>query len=163
MDDRSEAHDLGHLLLALDLLARELEQEQPDDPATDPRMPLLVTTAIELLEQDLRHRWNLDELSGRLFVNPFHLVRLFTRWVGLPPIAYATRRRAERAAILLWATDDPIAAIGAQVGWPDPGHFSRRFRHEFGVSPRSYRAQNREHHASAPARTAGRPLALPRW
>ena len=79
----------------------------------------------------------------------------FKRWVGMPPIAYANRRRAERAAILLSTTDDPVAAIGAHVGWPDPSHFSRRFRREFGVGPRTYRAQSHEHQASG--RTGGMP------
>ena len=34
------------------------------------------------------------------------------------------------------STDQSVAAIGAAVGWPDPSQFSRRFRAEFGVSPR---------------------------
>ena len=37
----------------------------------------------------------------------------------------------------------PVAAIGAAVGWPDPSQFSRRFRAEFGVSPRAYRQRVR--------------------
>ena len=65
----------------------------------------------------------------------------------MPPIAYANRRRAERAAVLLATTDDPVAAIGAQVGWSDPSHFSRRFRQEFGAGPRDYRIRSHEHQA----------------
>ena len=66
----------------------------------------------------------------------------------MPPIAWSNRRRAERAAILLATTDEPIAAIGARVGWPDPSYFSRRFRQEFGVGARTYRAQSHEHQAA---------------
>ena len=55
------------------------------------------------------------------------------------PDALPRRWRAQRAAGLLVSTDQSVAAIGAAVGWPDPSQFSRRFRAEFGVSPRAYR------------------------
>jgi AraC family L-rhamnose operon transcriptional activator RhaR len=158
--DRSEAHDLGHLLLALDILARDLEQEQPDSPAVDPRAPVLVMRAVELIERDLGSHWTLDDLSAELCVGPFHLVRLFKRWTGLPPMAFANRRRAERAAALLSTTDDPIAEVGAAVGWPDPSHFARRFRREFGAAPRVYRDRAREHHAAGHDHLVAQPSAM---
>lgn len=161
-EERSEAFELGHMLLALDVLARQLGQQRPGRQQTDPQAPLTVISAVDLIERDLRQHWTLDELAARLYVGPFHLVRLFTRWVGLPPIAFANRRRAEQAAILLSATDDAIAAVGAQVGWPDASHFSRRFHQEFGVSPRNYRAQSRQHGAALPTATPIRPLGGPR-
>jgi AraC family L-rhamnose operon transcriptional activator RhaR len=146
--DRSEAHDLGHLLLALDVLASRSEHDDTEHVVIDPRAPAMVATAIELLGQDLNHHWTLDELAGQLCIGPYHLVRLFKRWVGMPPVAWSNRRRAERAAILLSTTDEPIAAIGARVGWPDPSYFSRRFRQEFGVGARTYRARSHEHQAA---------------
>jgi AraC family L-rhamnose operon transcriptional activator RhaR len=145
--ERSEAHDLGHLLLVLDVLASRLEVDQAHLAAVDPRAPQLVATAIDVLSRDLSRHWTLDELAAQLCIGPFYLVRLFKRWAGMPPIAYANRRRAERAAVLLSTTDDPVAAIGAQVGWADPSHFSRRFRREFGVGPRDYRNRSHEHQA----------------
>jgi AraC-like DNA-binding protein len=35
----------------------------------------------------------------------------------------------------------PIAAVAAQWGFVDAGHFSRRFRHAYGMSPREWRNQ----------------------
>jgi AraC family L-rhamnose operon transcriptional activator RhaR len=154
-DERSEAYDLGHLLLALDVLARHFRSASPEQVAINPRAPAVVSAAVDLLEHDLQRRWTLDELAARLFVGTFHLVRLFDRWVGLPPIAYLHRRRAERAATLLATTDAPVAEIGGQVGWPDPSNFSRRFRQAMGVSPSAYRATSRVHYAAR----RGRPRA----
>lgn len=142
-DRRSEAFDLGHLLLALDVLARYVERDQPERLTGEAGASMLVSRAVELMDHDLTQRWTLDDLAGQLFVSPFHLGRQFNRWMGLPPIAWLGRRRAERAAILLATTDSAIGAIGGQVGWPDPSHFSRRFRQHMGVSPRTYRAQRR--------------------
>ena len=99
----------------------------------------LVTQACELLEGDPAHQWTLAELSAQLYVGPFHLARQFVRSLGMPPMRYLARWRAQKAAGLLVSTDLTVAAIGAAVGWPDPSQFSRRFRAEFGVSPRAYR------------------------
>lgn len=147
-EERSEAHDLGHLLLALDVLARHLERDQLERVAVDPSASVLVASAIDLLDRDLQRRWTLDVLAAQLYVGSFHLVRQFNRWVGMPPMTYLGRRRAERAATLLSSTESSIASVGAEVGWPDPSHFSRRFRQHLGVSPRTYRAQSRRHFAA---------------
>ena len=162
--ERSEAYDLGHLLLALDVLARCFDREQPERVAVDPLASPLVAAAVDLLDRDLQRRWTLEMLAGRLYVGTYHLVRQFNRWVGLPPIAYLNRRRAERAANLLATTDAPIGSIGAEVGWPDPSQFSRRFRQHMEMSPRTYRARSRKrfaargkHHTSE----TGLPVVLP--
>ena len=44
---------------------------------------------------------------------------------------------------LVPSTDDPVADIGAKVGWPDPSHFARRFRQVHGCGPRAYRVSSR--------------------
>jgi AraC family L-rhamnose operon transcriptional activator RhaR len=45
----------------------------------------------------------------------------------------------QHAAFLLAGTEQPIAAIGARVGWPEPATFSHQFRRIQGTSPREYR------------------------
>jgi AraC family L-rhamnose operon transcriptional activator RhaR len=145
--ERSEAYDLGHLLLALDVLGRRVRAERPDLRTIDPRAPTVVITALELIESDLQRHWGLAELAAIVCVGQFHLARSFRRWVGQSTGAFANRRRAERAALLLTTTDDPVASIGARVGWDDPAYFARRFRRETGVSPRVYRARARAHQA----------------
>lgn len=157
---RSEAFELGHLLLALDVLARNMECTRPARLTSEMGSSTLVARAVELMDQDLSRRWTLDSLAAHLYVSPFHLGRQFNRWVGLPPIAWLSRCRAERAAILLATTDAAIGVIGCEIGWPDPSQFSRRFRQHMGVCPRTYRAQSRgrdahraEPGAGTPART----------
>jgi AraC family L-rhamnose operon transcriptional activator RhaR len=135
---RTRPAELGRLLVALDCLAAG----DVTGPAVVPERPAtsqLVAQACELLEHDLAHPWTLAELSARLYVGPFHLARQFVRSMGVPPMHYLARWRAWRAAAILVSTEQPIAAVGAAVGWPDPSQFSRRFRAEFGVSPRAYR------------------------
>ena len=91
------------------------------------------------MSRDIAFPWTLEELSRQMFVGRFHLARTFAKCVGLPPMHYLARLRAERAAAMLASTDLPSPSIGAAVGWPDPAYFSRRFRAVFGISPREYR------------------------
>ncbi|MEU8222116.1 AraC family transcriptional regulator [Kribbella sp. NPDC048915] len=99
-----------------------------------------VQHAMRLLESDLGGAWTLERLGAGVNLAPGYLVRLFGRSVGLSPMAYLNRIRAERAAGLLIETELPVAAIGALVGWPDPSHATRRFRSVFGLSPSQYRS-----------------------
>jgi AraC-like DNA-binding protein len=135
-DARTRTGQLAHLLLALDVVATAVREASTTDGAD---LPSSVAAAVALMEDDLAYPWTLAELSRRTFVGPAHLARSFARSLGMPPIHYLSRLRAERAAAMLARTDDPVATIGTAVGWPDPAYFSRRFRTEFGVSPREYR------------------------
>ncbi len=103
-----------------------------------------VETAARLLESDIERAWNLNDLAAAVSVSPPYLARLFTGQLGVPPMAYLSRLRAERAAALLIETDLPVAAIGRLVGWHDPNYASRRFRHFFTYSPVTYRTRFRQ-------------------
>jgi AraC family L-rhamnose operon transcriptional activator RhaR len=81
------------------------------------------------------------ELAAIAGVDRSYLVRLFRRHAGMPPLAWLARVRAERAAVLLMTTDQPIAAIGVQVGWADPNYFARRFRAILRQTPTDYRGR----------------------
>ena len=99
-----------------------------------------VQHAMRLLEADLAASWTLEQLGTSVNLAPGYLVRLFGRSVGMSPIAYLNRIRAERAAGLLIETELPVSTIGAMVGWHDPSHATRRFRSTFGMSPSQYRS-----------------------
>jgi len=139
--ERSALHVLGRLLLVLEIVERHLDPTVPLRPSRQ-AMPTVVRAAIDLLEGDIGHPWTLTELSAQVFVGPHHLCHQFTRSIGRSPMAYLCQRRAEVAAGLLADTTEPVASVGAAVGWPDPPMFSRAFRRVFGQSPRAYRSQS---------------------
>jgi len=51
--------------------------------------------------------------------------------------------RVAAAKRLLAESNDPVAAVGAAVGWPDPPHFTRIFRRLTGLPPGTWREQHR--------------------
>ena len=48
-----------------------------------------------------------------------------------------------KAAELLKLTDLSIGDIGNAVGYPNQLHFSRAFKHTYGISPREWRNKNK--------------------
>jgi len=151
---RTRAGQVGHLLLALDVVATAARAAGEADASMS--LPSTVATALALIEDDVAFPWTLGELSRLTYVGPTHLARSFARSLGMPPMHYLTQIRAERAAVMLTRTDDTVASIGAAVGWPDPAYFSRRFRAVFGMSPRDFR--HRQRAVGIPARVAGTAL-----
>ncbi|WP_433518653.1 AraC family transcriptional regulator [Nonomuraea sp. CA-143628] len=134
---------MGALLCLLGGAAASLASlASPGEPAagsagTHPAVLL----AVRELEGDPRRDWSVDDLAALARVSAAHLARTFTAQLGISPMAYLNRLRAERAAALLIETDLPVAAIGRQVGWSDPNYASRRFRQFFAMSPSGYRAR----------------------
>jgi AraC family L-rhamnose operon transcriptional activator RhaR len=150
------ADELGLLLQFLGALGRHLPAELLRKTSEQPHSA--VAAAIRLIDERPADPWTLRSLAQRVHVEPTYFVRLFRKAVGLPPMAYLAGRRAELAAGLLRDTDSPVSEVGRLVGWPDPNHFSRRFREKFGLSPTRYRQRfaSAEKLLGAAAATGGR-------
>lgn len=76
----------------------------------------------------------LEELSRIANLSPFHLIRVFRKEVGLPPHAYQTRIRLDRARVLL-AKGNTIGEAALKSGFFDQSHFTNHFRKVFGYPP----------------------------
>ncbi len=101
-----------------------------------------VQACMRLFSENLSHPWTVAELARCQCLAPAYLTRCFTRGVGVPPMAYLGRLRAEQAAgFLIREPGTTIGEIGARVGIPDANYFARFFRAHFGVSPRAYRGR----------------------
>jgi AraC family L-rhamnose operon transcriptional activator RhaR len=131
---------IAQVLIVLDAVAaafaRLARGLRPGAAAPHPGL----AAAIQAVETDLARVWGLGDLARLADLDPSYLVRLFRRRTGLSPLAWIARRRAERAAALLLATDRPVAGILAEVGWTDANHGARRFRALVGLTPSAYRA-----------------------
>ena len=135
------ADELGLLLQFLGALGRHVPKERVRKAPA--RTHSAAAEAVRLIDERPAEAWTLSSLSGCVHVEPTYFVRLFHKTVGVAPMAYLAGRRAELAAGLLRDTDAPVSEVGRLVGWPDPNHFSRRFREKFGLSPTRYRERSR--------------------
>jgi transcriptional regulator GlxA family with amidase domain len=94
---------------------------------------------VRAIDADIARPWRVEELAAIVNVTAAYLTRRFTASLGVSPIVYIARCRAERAAMQLIQTNMPIAAIALTVGWDDPVYFARRFHQHYGLAPRDYR------------------------
>ncbi len=139
-----KAFVLGHLLLFLAQIAQCTgAYDEISAPSSQEKrvLPMTIFSAKKMLDEQLAYPWHLEALSQQLQIDRSYLVRLFTTHIGISPMAYLARRRAEQAARLLISTDLSVASIGAAVGWPEPRHFARCFKTQTGISASAYRAR----------------------
>ncbi len=100
------------------------------------------TAAVRRIKAYLRAHYaepvTIDSLAGLTELNRAYLIRVFTRAVGLPPYAYLTQLRIERAKALL-SSGRLLADTALAVGFADQSHLNRQFKKLTGTTPRLYR------------------------
>jgi len=105
------------------------------------RDPTAHRAPVERAKMYLRERFNeavtLDELSRAAGLSRFHLLRTFTKQVGIPPHAYQIRIRIEHARRLLRMGMPSVAAANA-VGFADQSHLTRHFKRVLYETPGAY-------------------------
>jgi len=91
---------------------------------------------------------SLSEVGAVAGVTVSHLVRSFSRAVGLPPKSYHAQVRLARAGRLL-AQGMPAASVAYECGFSDQCHLSRRFKESYGVTPGVFQSQYRAQPSAA--------------
>ncbi len=86
-----------------------------------------------------------DAAAARVGVSPAAFARFFRREVGKGFVDYVNDARCSWAALQLLSSDAPVARIAHDCGFATLSNFGVQFRRRHGVSPRSYRAQARQH------------------
>lgn len=141
MDDgRDMARADSAITEAIDLLVgtrKGRSASRPDRPGREaPAFVAMARAVIDGCYADAR-RTSLGALASIAGVTPFHLVREFTRAVGLSPHRYVVQTRVRRASELL-SKGMPISHVAATVGFADQSHLTTQFRRYVGTTPASY-------------------------
>lgn len=120
---------------ALTLLASERSRS---DESGD-----VIEHAMEYLRAHIADRVSIPELAAMASLSTSHFSALFKRHVGYPVLQYQTMLRMGRARELLDTTSATVAAIAAEVGYPDSFYFARQFKKVHGMTAREYRDQHK--------------------
>ncbi|MFB8773122.1 AraC family transcriptional regulator [Streptomyces broussonetiae] len=104
--------------------------------------------AREVLEARMAAPPSLERLAGELGTSPFALLRAFREVHGMPPHAWLTNARVERARRLLEAGTAPAEAA-VVVGFSDQSHLNRHFSRIVGVPPGAYQRERKNVQESA--------------
>lgn len=99
----------------------------------------LFQTTTDYIHDHYMEPLSVKQLAALHHVNENHLFYIFQKYAGMGAGEYLLNYRLNRARALLVTSDTPIREIAAQVGYPDPLHFSRMFKKYFGVPPSKLR------------------------
>jgi AraC family transcriptional regulator len=93
---------------------------------------------VHYIDQHLDCSISVSALADLLDMSKSHFMKRFTASHGVPPHAFITQRRLDRAKHLLADSGMSITDIAIEVGMT-LSHFSRSFLQRFGKSPREFR------------------------
>jgi AraC-like DNA-binding protein len=102
-----------------------------------------LTFVNEYIETHLHEKITNEELAAMMNYSPHYFLKLFNRLHGMTPGRYILHRRFSRAKYLLRYTDDSVDQVAQQVGFRYTSYFIRHFKQWEGVTPATYRKQNR--------------------
>jgi AraC family transcriptional regulator, activator of mtrCDE len=134
------ATDLASALFVM-LLRAHLEEHPPADGLLALLSQPMTARAVTAMLKDPSFEWTLDALAAHAVTSRATLVRCFRRACGLAPLAFLSELRLGLARRRLANTADPIAQIGAALGYQSEGAFSRAFHRRFGIRPGKLRGE----------------------
>jgi AraC-like DNA-binding protein len=93
-----------------------------------------VRRAREYIEANFNESISLAKLGELTDLSPFYLHRVFCEEIGMPPHAYQTQVRINRAKQMLRQRYS-LAAVAVSTGFADQSHLTRHFQRLVGVTP----------------------------
>lgn len=97
------------------------------------------SSVLDFIESSLDLEVGLSELASIAGLSVARFAHAFKASHGIAPYRYVIERRIAHAKMLLRTSDDTIAAIAAQVGFPSQSRFGQLFARAVGTTPSSYR------------------------
>jgi len=107
-------------------------------PIANPKDKKLLP-ALEYIYNNAHLTVTLEKAAQLCHLSPGYFSRSFTKEFGTNYTAYITRLKVESAKELLVKTDLPVTQISDQLGFSDPGYFTKIFKKLEYLTPSLYR------------------------
>ncbi len=91
----------------------------------------------DYLNDNYAENISLEELARIAKFSPFYLNRAFRKQIGIPPHAYQTQVRIQKAKALL-ISNLSISQVAVKTGFSSQSHFGWHFKRVMGVTPKQY-------------------------
>lgn len=95
---------------------------------------------VNYIEQNIEHKFYLDELAHISYQNKFGFSRKFKAMTGMAPLQYVSMKKIFSAKNEI-KKESNITEIAYHYNYTDLAHFSRVFTKYIGVSPKSFQKQ----------------------
>lgn len=139
--EESPFHLIGHLYLFMDSLLRSSSGTQLN--RGNSLRDFYIKEAISFIEQNFQNDISVEDIAASCGLNRSYFGKIFHENMGKSPQEFLISYRMTKAVELLKLTNLSVADIGNAVGYPNQLHFSRAFKHVYGISPRQWRYENR--------------------
>ncbi len=105
--------------------------------------PQKAASILREVEEYIRQHYSdssltVESMASNIFFDASYIRRIFSRYMDCTISDYITAVRMKEARKLLEQQDLAISSVAEQVGYSDPGYFSKCFKKHFGASPREY-------------------------
>ncbi|MBI2242323.1 MAG: helix-turn-helix domain-containing protein [Magnetospirillum gryphiswaldense] len=118
---------------------RQLDRHSPDPEKTGPRRDLYDRFR-HMVEDHYREHWSVERYAAELALTPPRLNRLCKSFAGKGAGDLIQDRLALEAQRHLIYTSVTAEMIAYELGFKDPGYFSRFFKRRTGMAPAQFRA-----------------------
>ena len=139
--EESPFHLIGHLYLFIDYMSRSSVSMRL---SSEGRVrDFYIKEALTYIAQNFQNDISVEGIAKSCGLNRSYFGRIFKDAIGKSPKEFIMDYRMVKATELLKLTDLTIGDIGNAVGYPNQLHFSRAFKHTYGMSPREWRNKNK--------------------
>lgn len=90
------------------------------------------------MESHIGEPMRLGDIARAAHLSRSHFARAFRASTGLSVMGYLRRLRIEKAKALLITSETSIADVSAMLGFAHHSHFTRLFRRQTGMTPRTF-------------------------
>lgn len=98
-----------------------------------------ILDVIAYIDNNIFEIFDLENLANRCCLSLSRFKHRFKEEVGMPPIEFITRKKLERACLLLEENKMSIKDIAYELGFSSPSYFSSVFKQYLGYSPTYYK------------------------
>ncbi|KGE16060.1 hybrid sensor histidine kinase/response regulator transcription factor [Sphingobacterium deserti] len=137
---RSRQHLFKRMVKQRDLLISQ-DHAKITDHDRDFLKQVIALVEEKMLDPEL----NIDSLADALNLGRNTFYKKFKSLTNLAPVEFVRDMRLEKSKIMLDQGNSNISEVAYSVGFNNPKYFSTCFKEKFGVSPKNYLLQHRDH------------------
>lgn len=97
-----------------------------------------INQTLDYISANLHKPLQLNVIANQINVSQRQLLRIMRLELNESLSSYVTRQRTERAVMYMQTEDMNLTKLAGMVGYDNPQSFSKAFKKQFGISPKTY-------------------------
>jgi len=116
------------------LIARFLGHSTDKVPLDDSR----IENSIDFIRKNINTNIKTSALAERCYLSTDHFIRMFKKRFGETPTQYITRKKIERAQLMMMVNNMTVKDIAFSLAYDSLSYFNRIFKKTTGMTPTQY-------------------------